>query len=117
MSEPVHTGQPKRSITTRPLTSKQWNGPWQILVCPTCGMQHEQNLRRPEDIRCFGVAGNHPGTKVEVVLVVREPQRSDITIHIDQPSYGGFGAPPPAAAAAAMVEETVLRRERERSRY
>ncbi len=45
---------------------------WTIYVCPECEMETDLRLRRPEDVRCYGVAGNHAGTTVEAVRVVRE---------------------------------------------
>jgi hypothetical protein len=45
-------------------------GPWVIHVCPLCQMQIELKLRRPENVMCYGVAGNHKGTKVVAVRVV-----------------------------------------------
>jgi hypothetical protein len=42
---------------------------WTIHVCPRCGLRIDLRLRRPEDVRCYGFAGNHPGTPVQAVVV------------------------------------------------
>jgi hypothetical protein len=46
---------------------------WRIHVCPLCGFRVDLRFRRPEDVRCYGFAGDHPGTPVKEIVVAEVP--------------------------------------------